>query len=163
MLRENGVTCQVSDIHLDNIARSYCRKWRSLSPHLEVPSIVVDDIDKCQASEEEKRRSFFFKWKERKGASATYRSLIKGLLEIDCQQDAESVCKLLKGSSFVSFRMNGREHEVLIENLESGTAQVAYYSNVLEITKINPISCGLVSILASRAPPPPQATYSGML
>ena len=61
MLRENGVTCQVSDIHLDKIARSYCRKWRSLSSHLEVPiaSIVVDDIDKCQASKEEKRRSFF--------------------------------------------------------------------------------------------------------
>ena len=94
-LEEESLDLQVTDKHLDEIARTSCRQWKSLSTCLGVPSIVVDDIDARQVSEEEKRRNFFFKWKSIEGSKATYRRLIEGLVEIKSQEDAESVCKLL--------------------------------------------------------------------
>ena len=98
-LEEESLDLQVSDRHLDEISRSSCRQWKSLSTRLGVPRIVVDDIDACQVSEEDKRSRFFFKWKDIKGSRATYRSLIEGLLEISCQEDAESICNLLMEDS----------------------------------------------------------------
>ena len=67
-------------------------------------SIVVDDIEARQVSEDEKRRCFFFKWKAREGYNATYRRLIEGLMEISNQEDIDSVCKLLKESDSVHVR-----------------------------------------------------------
>ena len=49
--------------------------------------------------EDEKRATFFAKWKEAKGSDATYKALISALLEIGCAEDAECVCKLLKPAS----------------------------------------------------------------
>ena len=94
-LSEGSLDLQVSDRHLDEIACTSCRQWKSLATRLGVPSIVVDDIDARQVSEEEKRRNFFFKWKSIEGSNATYRRLIEGLVEIRSQEDAESVCKLM--------------------------------------------------------------------
>ena len=86
----------MSDRHLDEIARSSCQQWKSLSIRLGGLGFVRDDLDALQVSEEEKSGCFFFKWKAMKGSRATYRSLVEGLLEISCQEDAENVCRLLK-------------------------------------------------------------------
>ena len=101
-LSNESLKLTVIDRHLDEIARTSCRQWKSLATRLGVPRIVVDDIDACQVSEEEKRRNFFFKWKSMEGSNATYRRLIKGLVEIRSQEDAESVCKLLMESNVVT-------------------------------------------------------------
>lgn len=98
-LAEEDYNSQVSEHHIVNISRTCCRTWRSLPSLLELRSIVMDDIDRGPGSEEDKRRSFLLKWREMKGSEATYRKLIKALLETDCVQDAESVCKLLKQST----------------------------------------------------------------
>ena len=89
---------QISDVHLEKISRSHCKDWRRLPPHLEIETIVASDIDRYQVGEDEKRREFFFCWKQRKGYGATYLYLIRGLLKIGSRQDAESVCKLLQPS-----------------------------------------------------------------
>ena len=60
---------------------------------------VVPDIDQGPGGEDEKRRNFFFKWRDTKGSGATYKTLISALLEIDCREDAENVCKLCIQSS----------------------------------------------------------------
>ena len=98
-LEEESLNLQVSDRHLDEIARSSCRQWKSLLTRLGVPRIVVDDIDARQVGEDKKRRSCFFEWKAQQGSRATYRRLVEGLLEINCQEDAESVCKILEEES----------------------------------------------------------------
>jgi len=100
-LRSHGLTSkdcnvQVSEIHLDKIARSGCAKWRSLPPYLDLPSIVVSNIERQTSDEEERRKLFFSDWKQKKASSATYGRLIEALVEIDCVQDAEMVCTLLK-------------------------------------------------------------------
>jgi len=93
---EEECVLQVSERHVSDIALSHCRKWRYLPSYLELEDIVKSDIDHGAGSEEEKRHSFLLKWREVKGSSATFKKLINALLEIDCHQDAESVCKLLK-------------------------------------------------------------------
>ena len=90
---------QVSDVHLEEISRSCCKHWKRLPPHLDLETIVVDDIDHKQVGEDEKRRLFFFGWKERRGSGASYVCLIRALLKIGSRQDAESVCRLLQPSS----------------------------------------------------------------
>ena len=90
---------QVSDVHLEEISGSHCKDWRRLPPHLELESIMASDIDRKQVGEGERRREFFFGWKERRGSGATYGSLIRALLQIRCRQDAESICKLLQAST----------------------------------------------------------------
>lgn len=97
-LKEEDCNKKVSDKHLDAISRSHCRKWRSLPAHLEMATIVVDDIDRELGKEEERRHTFFSKWKHVKGSAATYQRLIAALLEIQCGEDAEGVCKLLQNS-----------------------------------------------------------------
>ena len=62
---------------------------------LNLNSIVAEDIDRSPKSEEEKRHTFFSTWKQVKGSIATYKALIIALLEVDCAEDAESVCKLV--------------------------------------------------------------------
>ena len=90
---------QVSDVHLEKISRSLCKDWKRLPSHLEMKTIVADDIDCKQVNEGEKRRQFLVKWKEIKGSSASYECLIRALLEIESRQDAERVCELLQASS----------------------------------------------------------------
>lgn len=67
-------------------------------------SIVADDIDKSQVSEDQKRRTFFKQWKQMNGFDATYKNLISALLKIKCRQDAEHVCKLLQESNTPQFQ-----------------------------------------------------------
>ena len=86
----------VSDAHAECISRKCCKHWKKLPSHLGLDTIVVDDISSGQGDEETKRHNFFLKWKETKGSGATYRALINALLVIDCREDAEKVCDILK-------------------------------------------------------------------
>ena len=100
-LSEEDINKQITDGDMETISRSLCRKWRSLPAHLELDSIVVGDIDIVHLEEGEKRSKFFATWKEKQGSKVTYKRLIHALLKIECTQDAESVCRLLKDSGFI--------------------------------------------------------------
>ena len=97
----------VTEEHLRSISRKCCRKWRGLPASLGLASIVQSDIDSMhhippQDLEREKRHSFLAEWKQKMGSDATYMSLIVALLNIECREDAESVCEILKESLIVS-------------------------------------------------------------
>ena len=89
---------QISDAHLERLSSKCCGKWRNLTSHLEMDSIVKDDIDRKSVCESEKRLDYFTEWKDQKGSAATYKSLIRALLKIDCRDDAEYVYKLSQSS-----------------------------------------------------------------
>ncbi len=95
-LLEEDTVKRVSDTHMEEIARSYCSRWRMLYSYLEVDKIVVSDVDHMSVSEGEKRHAFFAAWRERKGSDATYGRLLHALLKTGCRKDAEGVCELLK-------------------------------------------------------------------
>ena len=97
-LKKGDVDKQITDKHIEVISRSSCGKWRSLPAHLELESIVIDDIDHQPVDEDEKRNKFFTTWKTKKGAEATYKKLISALQTIECNEAAECVCKLLSQS-----------------------------------------------------------------
>ena len=95
-LKERDCNQQISNVHLDEISLNFSQKWRFLPNRLKMKDIIAHDIDRIPGDEEEKRRTFFLKWKQVKGSGATYKVLIRALLDIKCRQDAESVCKLLQ-------------------------------------------------------------------
>ena len=99
---EAAYSKQVSDKHLVDISHSCCGQWRTLPSGLEMRTIMAEDIDRSALDEAGKRLAFLKKWKQVKGMSATYRQLISALLEIDCRDDAECVCKLLQKSEGVA-------------------------------------------------------------
>ena len=96
-LAEEDVDKQITDKHIEVISRSSCKKWRFLYAHLDLASIDVDNIDHMQVDEDQKRFKFLITWKEKKGSEATYKKLISALHTMECRQDAECVCELLKG------------------------------------------------------------------
>ncbi len=98
-LSEKDCNRLISDQDLDQISSSCCKEFRKLSSHLGMKEIDVNDIERDGKSESEKRDAFFKKWKEMKGCNATYRVLIAALMNINCREDAESVCKVLKTRS----------------------------------------------------------------
>ena len=106
-LSEEDINKQITDGHMEVISRSSCGKWRSLRPHLELDSIVVEDIDHMQSDECERRSKFFAIWKGKQGSRVTYKRLIRALLKIKCTQDAESVCKLLNDGDSVQQQCSG--------------------------------------------------------
>ena len=89
---------QVSDEHIEEISRNHCRRWRSLPAHLNLGPILVQDIERSQGDEGERRAIFFRVWKERNGSEATYENLITALLKISCRQDAEAVLNMCANS-----------------------------------------------------------------
>ena len=99
----------ISDIHLNEISHSHCRKWRLLYSHLLLDKIVVDDVDRMPVTEEEdKRASFFHKWKEIKGSEATYQVLYNALIKIECKSDAEFVRNLVIPSTGIGLAGNSK-------------------------------------------------------
>lgn len=54
-LAEEDCNQQISDLILEDIASSTCWKWRNLPTRLGLPSILVEDIERSGAGEEEKR------------------------------------------------------------------------------------------------------------
>ena len=96
-LSEADFNRQVSDSDIEKISNSFCEKWSSLPPYLEMEAIVARDVHRDHPGEaREKRCSFLKKWKKMKGLKATYKSLIRALLEVKCTEEAEGVCKLLQ-------------------------------------------------------------------
>lgn len=97
-LTQENCNEHVSDSLLEKFCQSHCEKWRLLTACLKMKAIAAKDIDRGSKDEDEKRLSFFRRWKHEKGFDATYKVLISALLDIDCRGDAESVCKLMKKS-----------------------------------------------------------------
>ena len=89
---------KVSGAHLEIISRSSCKHWERLPSHLEMNDIVVSDVRRTQIDEEGKRLEFLRKWREQKGSKATYKQLVLALLKIECRDDAEKVCEIIKKS-----------------------------------------------------------------
>ena len=89
---------KVSDAHLERLSSKCCDEWRNLTSHLEMDSIVKRDIDRKCVSERQKRLDYFTEWKDQKGSAATYKSLIRALLKIDCWDDAEYVYQMSQSS-----------------------------------------------------------------
>ena len=94
-MQELGLNQQVSDGHILKFSSSHGSKWKLMPAPLDLKNIVAEDIDRAPKSEEEKRHTFFTTWKQVKGSFATYKALIIALLEVDCQEDAESLCRLV--------------------------------------------------------------------
>ena len=90
-LVDHDLDKEISDLHLDEIAQARCTYWKSLPSRLGLQDV---DIDKDFSKEFDKRREFFQQWKQKKGSEATYRSLVRALLDIKQRHDAEYVCKL---------------------------------------------------------------------
>ena len=86
----------ISDLHLDEIAQTRCTYWKSLPSRLGLEDIVAEDIDRNFSREFDKRRELFRQWKQIKGSEATYRCLVKALLDINQRHDAEYVSGLLR-------------------------------------------------------------------
>lgn len=95
-LSEEVCSQQISDSSLEGIGNSRCLKWRDLPSRLGLPSILVEDIDRSGAEEGEKQLNFFREWRERQGRDATYKKLIRALLDTRCREDAEFVCWLVR-------------------------------------------------------------------
>lgn len=87
---------QITKIHVGDISRNVCRRWKSLVAYLGMRGIVVSNIEHEPMNEEERRQNFFSQWKNDKGSEATYMVLIDALLRINCRSDAEYVCGLLQ-------------------------------------------------------------------
>lgn len=103
LMKQYGLTgkdCNkpVSDSHLECISRSSCKHWKSLPAHLGLETITAEDSDRKYADPGSKRYDFFQKWQQMKGSGATYKQLVLALLIINCRQDAEAVCNVLKSS-----------------------------------------------------------------
>ena len=96
-LTEEEVLKPASTLHLQEIARSHCRKWRALPVYLDMEDhLIWEDIVRNAADEEERRNMFFIKWQNEKASDATYKSLIGALLMMKSKKDAEYICELLK-------------------------------------------------------------------
>ena len=94
-LGEEEYNTKVTDKHLVTISSSYCKKWRSLYPYLDMTRTDVTNANQDGNDEESKRQRFLEGWKEKKGCDATYIKLINALLCAECRNDAENVCELL--------------------------------------------------------------------
>ena len=95
-LADQDLDKEISDLHLNEIARTRAINWKSLPSCLGLEEFVAKDIDKDFPTEYDKRREFFQGWKQVKGSEATYRNLVKALFDINQRHDAEYVCELLR-------------------------------------------------------------------
>ena len=73
-----------------------------MRPYFGIGKVPVNDIDKKNIDESEKRLLFFQLWVEQEGSGATYYKLLTSLLAINNKEDAEYVCKLLQKKKYVS-------------------------------------------------------------
>ena len=97
-LKGDDVERQITEVDIDKISHCYCKEWKRLPAYLQMGSIAENDVSHSAGTEEDKRRDFFARWKSKEGSGATYKVLIKVLLEIECRSDAEGVCEVLKKS-----------------------------------------------------------------
>ena len=117
---------QVTSIHLEELSRSGCKQWKSLPPHLELNTIVAEDIDGSSEDPGMKRFKFLNKWKDMKGIDATYRQLINALLKIECRQDAAKLCAMLKKCvTLPSLTSDTSSHQITTADASSRQLPVA--------------------------------------
>ena len=103
-LADQDLDQMISDLHLDEIALTRDINRKFLPSRLGLQDVLAKDIDKDFRTESDKRRELFRQWKQRKGFEATYRVLVKALLDINQRLDAEYVCKLLRQASRSFFK-----------------------------------------------------------
>ena len=103
-LTEQDCNKMISDNHLEFISDNFCdgTTWKSLPTYLGIPRSVACDINAMALDEREKRRTFYYKWRQMKGSKATYSRLVKSFLKIHRRLDAEEVLKQLRGSTLIS-------------------------------------------------------------
>ena len=70
------------------------REWRVIFGSL-LSELDLDDIDRENTTEEEKRIAALRKWRDRNGSEATYKILVDTLLNRGERHQAESLCKTL--------------------------------------------------------------------
>ena len=80
-LQELGLNLQVSDKHIQEFSSSHGSKWKLMPAHLNLKTIVAEDIDRAPKLEEEKRYTFFSKWKLIKGSCARLLWLLSALAD----------------------------------------------------------------------------------
>ena len=97
-LTEEELNIEVSDVHIDEISRRFCKLWRSLYSHLNLDETVCSDADRNNNTEVEKKIAFFKEWKQQKAYDATYKNLVYALVMINCNKDASAVCQMLAES-----------------------------------------------------------------
>ena len=107
----------ISDLHLQAIAQTSDINWKSLPSRLGLQDDVAKDIDKGFTKEFDKRQEFFQQWKRFKGSEATYRSLVKALLDINQRHNAEYVCELLRPILADSSNSSGMQ-KIFTESIE---------------------------------------------
>ena len=82
-LSEDDCKKKVSDRHIQWISSHSCEQWKKLPSFLGLETTVVSDLGKDFKTEEERRIGLLKKWKKMKGFDATYKVLIKALLDIE--------------------------------------------------------------------------------
>ena len=116
---------QVSDCHIEEISNTFCEKWRSLPPYLEMETIVAKDIDRDHpgCDECEKRCSFLKKWKKMRGMKA--KPLLVPLCPT-CQKtpDTEGMLKLM--SLFYHMHARLHVHRLYVHNYGAFSAHFNY-------------------------------------
>ena len=109
--------------------------------------IVVRDIDREGKPEEEKRVTFFKRWKRQKGSQATYKVLISALLQTKRREDAECVCELLK--KFTPRKTKRTEDKGTILTLQAWFALVCNNRHSTSPPPIRPWCTYMTSITCS--------------
>ena len=81
-MSSSGLGAAISDRHLAIIARDHITDWESLVPFLGLSRAQEQAVARSSPGDYEKqKRECFRKWREAKGARATYQALISAALE----------------------------------------------------------------------------------
>ena len=86
---------------------NHVHSWRLVFSSL-LSDIDLDDVDKKNQSEQEKRVAALRKWKTRNGHGATYGILVKAILNSGRMDQAELLCQLLAIQPDLSGCSHGR-------------------------------------------------------
>ena len=106
LLEEVGLHCEklnnsISDDHLRAIA-IFLTSWRKVATYLGLSENDLDDVEREEKDEQDKRVKALQKWKGKFGFKATYRMLVEVLLQLAKADIAEKVLLLLKGMIYTS-------------------------------------------------------------
>ena len=91
-MSSSGLGAAIGDRHLAILARDHVTNWESLVPFLGLTEAQEQAVARSSPSDYEKqKRVCLRKWKEAKGARATYQALISAAEEAGNQLLADSV------------------------------------------------------------------------